>query len=59
MLYAWAIVLAIMNLGGAKDRPDLKQVWENVQAKRNGKPVLHEKYDLQKFTLVIWEKMFR
>jgi hypothetical protein len=30
-----------MNLGGAKDRPLLDQVWENVHAEMQGKPKVH------------------
>ncbi|KAL7931409.1 hypothetical protein V8C35DRAFT_323825 [Trichoderma chlorosporum] len=33
VLENWAIVPSEMNLGGAKDRPDLQQIWENVNAK--------------------------
>jgi peroxiredoxin len=58
VLYDWAIVPSVMNLGGAKDRPDLKQVWENAEAKMEGKPKVHQTYDLQSFTKVIWGKLF-
>jgi hypothetical protein len=58
VLYDWAIVPGVMNLGGAKDRPDLKQVWENMEAKMNGKPEVHKKYDLQSFAKVMWGKVF-
>jgi len=58
VLYNWAIVPGVMNLGGAKDRPDLKQVWENMEAKMNGKPEIHQKYDLQSFVQVMWRKVF-
>jgi peroxiredoxin len=58
VLYDWAIVPSVMNLGGAKDRPDLKQVWENMEAKMDGKPEVHKKYDLQSFAKVIWGKVF-
>jgi peroxiredoxin len=58
VLYDWAIVPGVMNLGGAKDRPDLKQVWENVDARMNGKPEVHMKYNLQSFTTVMWGKIF-
>jgi hypothetical protein len=47
VLEKWAIVPSTMNLGGAKDRPDLVQVWENVQAKLAGKEAVHRKYNLQ------------
>lgn len=58
VLYSWAIVPGVMNLGGAKDRPDLKQVWANMVAKMDGKPEVYEKYDLQSFGKVIWGKVF-
>jgi peroxiredoxin len=58
VLFEWAIVPALMNMGGAKDRPDLVQVWENVEAKMEGKPQVHSKYDLQSFGKVIWGKIF-
>ena len=47
-----------MNLGGAKDRPDLTQVWENVQAKLAGKAVVHKKYAKTSFTGMVWGKVF-
>ena len=47
-----------MNLGGAKDRPDLNQVWENVQAKLEGRSVVHEKYAKTSFVGMIWGKIF-
>jgi hypothetical protein len=30
-----------MDLGGAKDRPPLKEVWENVDAKLPGREALY------------------
>ena len=47
-----------MNLGGAKDRPDLNQVWENIQAKLEGKSVVHEKYAKTSVMGLIWGKIF-
>lgn len=44
-----------MNLKGAKDRPALKEVWENAEAQMLGRPKVHEKYSLQKFTTGIWQ----
>ncbi len=35
-----------MNMGGAKDRPELEQVWENVQAALEGKDKVHNEYKL-------------
>jgi len=58
VLFSWAIVPGVMNLGGAKDRPDLKQVWENMEAKMGGRPEVHKKYDLQSFFKVIKGKLF-
>ena len=49
MLEKWAIMPSTMNLGGAMYRPDLEQVWENVQVKLAGKPVMHKKYSLTGF----------
>jgi hypothetical protein len=31
-----------MNWGGGKDRPDLRQIWENVQATVEGKEIVHK-----------------
>jgi hypothetical protein len=31
-----------MNWGGGKDRPDLRQIWENVQAKVEGREMVHK-----------------
>jgi hypothetical protein len=58
VLEKWAIVPSAMNLGGAKDRPDLVQVWENVQAKLAGKPVVHKKYSLMGFFGTMAGKIF-
>ncbi|KAG4440334.1 hypothetical protein IFR05_004186 [Cadophora sp. M221] len=44
VLESWAIVPGLMNLGGAKDRPELTQVWENVQAKLEGGKAVHSTY---------------
>jgi len=48
------------NLAGAKDRPDLDQVWENVQAKLAGKQPMYEKYalTLTSFFVVMKEHFF-
>ncbi|CAF9927437.1 MAG: hypothetical protein HETSPECPRED_006586 [Heterodermia speciosa] len=43
VVYSWAIRPATMNLGGAKDRPLLNEVWDNAQAKMAGKPPAHTK----------------
>lgn len=49
VIFERAIIPGMMNLGGAKDHPDLNQVWENVRARLNGQPVVHKHYDLQSF----------
>lgn len=58
VLFDWAIVPGVMNLGGAKDRPDLSQVWENVLARLNGQPLVHNRYTLQSFRKVMTQKLF-
>jgi hypothetical protein len=58
VLEKWAIVPSAMNMGGAKDRPDLVQVWENVQAKLAGRPVVHKKYSLMGFFGTMAGKIF-
>ena len=47
-----------MNMGGAKDRPALKEVWDNVAAQLEGKPPVHDKLSLQSVTGVLKEKVF-
>jgi hypothetical protein len=47
-----------MNLGGAKDRPELGQVWENIQAKLEGKEKIHSSYKLIGAWGVIKGKIF-
>ncbi|KAM5368714.1 hypothetical protein ACJZ2D_009380 [Fusarium nematophilum] len=44
VLESWAINPTVMNAGGAKDRPDLNQIWENVQAALEGRKPVHEDY---------------
>jgi hypothetical protein len=36
-----------MNLKGAKDRPDLDQIWDNVDAKLHDKPIVYKDYHTQ------------
>ena len=47
-----------MNLGGATDRPNLKEIWENAEAKLNSGRVLHEKYSSKGVMGLIREKVF-
>ena len=47
-----------MNLGGAKDRPSLNEVWENAEAKMNGKPEPHKVIPLLSLLQGIGQKMF-
>ena len=57
-LKKWRLMVIQMNLGGAKDRPDLNQIWDNVQAKLEGKPPVHTKYTLTTFIGTMWGKIF-
>lgn len=54
VLEKWAIVPSTMNLGGASDRPDLTQVWENVEAKIEGKGTVYGKYKKQGILATLW-----
>ena len=56
VLYSWAAVPGVRNLGGAKDRPNLKQILENAMARMSGQPLLHNKYASQSFTQVMMQK---
>lgn len=47
-----------MNLGGAKDRPDLNQVWDNVKAKMDGREQVHQKYMTQSITAGLKQALF-
>lgn len=58
ILEKWAIVPSAMNLGGAKDRPDLEQILENVQAKLKGDIAVHGTYKTLGAKQVIWGKIF-
>lgn len=47
-----------MNMGGAKDRPILKEIWENVEAKIDGKKEVHSKLNTTPFMYGIKHKIF-
>jgi len=47
-----------MNLKGAKDRPDLDQIWDNVDAKLHDKPIVHKDYHMQTLGGVLKQKIF-
>ena len=47
-----------MNLGGAKDRPSLNEVWENAEAKMNGRSEPHKVIPLLSFLQGIRQKIF-
>ena len=47
-----------MNLGGAKDRPSLTQIWDNVEATLDDKPKIHNTLALQSFFEVMKRKLF-
>ena len=46
-----------MNLGGAKDRPLLNEVWDNAQAKMAGKPPVHAKISLMSLASGLLQKI--
>lgn len=54
----WAIVPSTMNMGGATDRPDMEQVWDNAKAKLEGREKVHGSY--KKFSALgaIYGKFF-
>ncbi|KAF4503416.1 hypothetical protein FAGAP_369 [Fusarium agapanthi] len=58
VLEKWAIVPSAMNIGGASDRPDLEQVWDNVRAKIEGKGVVHKSYRTTGLLGMLWGKVF-
>ena len=58
VLEEWAIVPSATNLGGASDRPDLEQVWDNVMAKIEGRGVVHGEYKKIGALSVLWQKVF-
>lgn len=58
VLEKWAIVPSTMNLGGASDRPELEQVWDNVRAKIEGKGVVHSAYKKMGLLGMLWAKVF-
>lgn len=47
-----------MNLGGARDRPDLGQVWENCQARHAGQAPKHTSYSKLGFTKGVGQRIF-
>ena len=47
-----------MNLGGAKDRPNLKEVWENAEADMAGTKPVHEVIPLLSFVQGLKQKIF-
>ena len=58
VLEKWAIVPSTMNLGGASDRPELVQVWDNVRAKIEGKGVVNRVYKKIGLLGMLWGKVF-
>ncbi len=57
VLEKWAIVPSAMNLGGAKDRPELGEIWDNVKAKLEGRERVHGKYTTTGFLKMVWRKI--
>jgi hypothetical protein len=58
ILEKWAIVPSTMNLGGASDRPDLEQVWDNARAKFEGKGVVHGTYKRMRLLNMLYKRFF-
>lgn len=46
-----------MNIGGAKDRPSITEIWEDVQSKMAGKQVDRVSYSTQSFFKVMAAKL--
>jgi hypothetical protein len=42
-----------MDLGGAKDRPPLKEVWENVDAKLQGREASSDRFNCGEVTVIL------
>ena len=47
-----------MNFRGAKDRPDLTQIWDNMEARLQGQPAVHKAYKTQGALVGIGTKVF-
>jgi hypothetical protein len=47
-----------MNLGGAKDRPLLDQIWANVQAELKGEKKVYASYSKLGAAAVLGKKLF-
>lgn len=58
ILQKWEIVPSAMNIGGAKDRPSLQEIWENSQALLDGRPVKHTTLSTEGFLKLIRKKIF-
>ncbi|KAF2160392.1 hypothetical protein M409DRAFT_29238 [Zasmidium cellare ATCC 36951] len=59
VMYAWASRPSLSNLGGAKDRPLLEQVWGDVEAVMQGRERVHGGvYGKQTFLQGIGMKLF-
>ncbi|KAH6991322.1 hypothetical protein BKA56DRAFT_574243 [Ilyonectria sp. MPI-CAGE-AT-0026] len=57
VLQHWAIVPGLMNLGGAKDRPMLDQIWENVSRQLQGQEVTYTTYSMSGIFQALASKM--
>ena len=47
-----------MNIGGAKDRPSLKEIWENVESQLKGGQPVHSRPSTMGLMGVLKEKSF-
>ncbi|KAF2484525.1 hypothetical protein BDY17DRAFT_295813 [Neohortaea acidophila] len=59
VIYQWAIQPSMMNLGGAKDRVSLQEVWEDVQGILTGdKTSMRTHFSRQSLSAGLKQKMF-
>ena len=47
-----------MNMAGAKDRPSLKEVWDNIAADLRGQSPVHKEYSKTTLFSVMGKKIF-
>ncbi|KAL9105173.1 MAG: hypothetical protein Q9227_009593 [Pyrenula ochraceoflavens] len=57
-LFQWAIEPGVMNMGGAKDRPVLEDVWEYVQSRLSGNEFAKRTYRTTTVMGVLKKKIF-
>jgi hypothetical protein len=47
-----------MNFGGAKDRPSLKEIWENAELQLKGEQPVHRKPSTMGAMAILMERVF-